>query len=153
MKGILKVYHPEETIKYDIKSSYCKAIYHNNETFLEVEIITNDDCESIEDDSLQCGFPQIAMSISDFPIADKNLAGKTIQVNDTDDETFCNVNLYNEEDAYIYDNRLEFSKDKDGNLQVIWSGEIDDFYTEGTNAIPFKLKCNFKQDEIIIDED
>jgi len=152
MKGILKIYHPEESIKYNIKRSYCKAIYRNSENFLEIEIITDDDFDHIEDDSLQYSFPQLSLSISEFPIPGKELDGKVYLVNDTEEEVYCNVDLFNEDEAFIYENKLEFSKDKEGNLQVLWSGEIDDFFTNSDEVLPFKLKCNFKEDPIDIEE-
>lgn len=94
MKGILKVYHPEETLKYHIKSSYCKAIYSNSQHFLEVEIVTDDGLDHIEDDSLQYHFPQISFSIFDFPITHSQLNGMTFAVNDNQDESFTEVNLF-----------------------------------------------------------
>ncbi|NAW50716.1 hypothetical protein GNY06_04715 [Elizabethkingia argentiflava] len=147
MKGILKVYHPEETLKYNIKSSYCKAVYSNKQNFLEVEIITDDDLDHVEDDSLQYNFPQIALSISDFPINTEQLAGQIFNVNDSDEESYCSVNLYDDEDALIYQNELKFSENAQNELQLVWQGHIDDFYTHSENSIPFKLKCHFKQEE------
>lgn len=148
MKGILKIYHPEETLKYNIKSSYCKAVYSNNENFLEVEIITDDDFDEIEDDSLQYNFPQLSFKISDFPIDGKNLKGKTFTINDSEEESYSEVDLFCEEEAYLYENTLKFITDEQDNLQVLWSGQIDDFYTETDELIPFKLKCNFKEDKL-----
>ena len=68
MKGILKIYHPEETLKYHIKSSYCKAVYSNKKHFLDVEIITDDSLDHVDDDSLQYNYPQLSMNIIEFPI-------------------------------------------------------------------------------------
>ena len=51
-----KIYHPEETLKYHISSTYCKAVYLNSKNFLEVEIITDDSLDHVEDDSLQYNF-------------------------------------------------------------------------------------------------
>lgn len=152
MKGILKVYHPEETLKYNIESSYCKAVYLNKQNFLEVEIITDDSLDHVDDDSLHYNFPQLSLKIQEFPIDNPKLEGKSFEVNDTADEVFTETNLYCDEDAFIYNNKLDFSKNEAGDLQVIWSGEIDDFYTGTDNAIPFKLKCHFRKDKIEIDE-
>lgn len=146
MKGILKIYHPEETLKYNIKSSYCKAVYSNKQNFLEVEIITDDDLDHVDDNSLQYNFPQLSLSISDFPIDTDKLAGQTFNVNDSEEETYCGVDLYDDEDAFIHDNELKFSKDENGDLQLIWQGNIDDFYTFSDEPIAFKLKCHFRQD-------
>lgn len=152
MKGILKIYHPEETLKYNIKSSYCKALYSNKENLLEVEITTDDDLDQVEDDSLQYNFPQISLSISDFPINGNRLAGNTYQVNDTEDQIYCDVNLFNDDDAYLDSNELSFTKNKEGVLEVIWAGQISDFYTNSEEMIPFKLKCNFKEEKIEVED-
>ncbi|QCX52998.1 hypothetical protein [Elizabethkingia sp. JS20170427COW] len=152
MKGILKIYHPEETLKYKIKSTYCKAVYSNNENFLEVEIITDDDLDHVEDDSLQYNFPQISLSISDFPISSQNLDGKTFEIEDDEENSYGEVNLFDDEEAFIYDNKLNFTTDNDGELELIWSGKIDDFYTQSEELIDFKLKCNFRQEELDIED-
>lgn len=152
MKGILKVYHPDETLKYHIKSSYCKPVYSNLKHHLEVEIITSDDLDHVDDDSLQYNFPQIALNISDFPIETDDLVGKTFSISDTEDETFTETNLFDDEEAFIYDNELTFSLDENQELQLLWKGTIDDFYTGSDEPIPFKLKCHFKHDDVEIDE-
>ena len=152
MKGILKIYHPEETLKYTIKSSYCKAIYANNQHFLEVEIITDDTLDHVEDDSLQYQFPQIAFSVSNFPIENETISGKTFIVEDTDEENYTEVDLYDDEDAYVYDNELNFQVNEKEDLNLIWKGKIDDFYTNSDELISFKLKCHFNQDDIEVDE-
>lgn len=153
MKGILKIYHPDETLKYNIKSTYCKAVYSNKQHFLELEIITDDGLDHVDDDSLQYNFPQLSFHISDFPIDSDEIVGKTFQINDSDDEVYTEVNLFDDEEAYIYDNELDFSKDEKGATQVFWKGNIDDFYTGSEEPISFKLKCNFHPDEIDVDED
>lgn len=153
MKGILKIYHPEETLKYHIKSTYCKAVYSNTQHFLEVEIITDDSLDHVEDDSLQYNFPQISLDVFDFPIEDNDVLGKTFLINDSDEENYTEVDLFDDEDAYLYDNELGFENDENGELQLCWKGNISDFYTGSDEPIPFKLKCNFRQDEIEIEED
>ncbi len=153
MKGILKIYHPEETVKYYIKNSYCKSVYSNMQHFLEVEITTDDSLDQVEDDSLQYDFPQISFTISDFPVSDAELAGKIFQINDAPGEIYSEVDLYDDEEAFLYDNELSFQNNSEDVLEVIWKGTIDDFYTGSENPIPFKLKCHFKPDEIEVDED
>ena len=150
MKGILKIYHPEETLKYHLKSTYCKAVYLNNENFLEVEIISDDDVDHVDDDSLQYQFPQIAFHISDFPIETDELLGNTFILND---ENLAEVDLFDDEDAYISENSLKFENDEEGKLILFWKGFITDFYTGSDELIPFKLKCHFKADEIEVEED
>lgn len=153
MKGILKIYHPDETLKYNIKSSYCKAVYSNKQHFLELEIITDDGLDHVDDDSLQYNFPQISLAIFDFPIDNSEIEGKVFTIDDSEEETFSEVNLFDDDEAYIYDNKLEFNQDENGDLQLYWKGNIDDFYTGSDETIPFKLKCHFKQEAIEVDED
>ena len=152
MKGILKIYHPEETLKYHIKSTYCKAVYINSKIFLEVEVITDDSLDHVEDDSLQYNFPQLSLDVFEFPIDSNELEGKTFRIEDTDEETYTEVDLYDDEEAYLYENELTFSKDEEDVLQLFWQGKIDDFYTGSDEPIPFKLKCHFKADDIEIEE-
>lgn len=152
MKGILKIYHPEETLKYHISSTYCKAVYLNSKNFLEVEIITDDSLDHVEDDSLQYNFPQLSLDVFEFPIDSNELEGKIFRIEDTDEETYTEVDLYDDEEAYLYENELSFSKDEEDVLQLFWQGKIDDFYTGSDEPIPFKLKCHFKADDIEIEE-
>ena len=153
MKGILKIYHPDETLKYHIKSTYCKAVYSNSQHFLEVEVITDDSLDHVDDDSLQYNFPQLSLDVFDFPIEDPEIEDKTITVNDSDEETYTEVDLFDDDEAYIYDNELSFAKDENGELQLVWKGNIDDFYTGSDEPIPFKLKCHFKQDDIEVEDE
>lgn len=152
MKGILKIYHPEETLKYNIKSSYCKAIYAGDLHYLEVEIISDDGLDHVDDDSLQYQFPQLSFSISNFPIPNNNLEGQSFQIDDSEDEIYTEVNLFDDEDAYLYDNQLRFVGDEKQSLHLIWDGKIDDFYTHTDTVIPFKLKCNFDEEDIEVED-
>ncbi|KFF28254.1 hypothetical protein [Chryseobacterium vrystaatense] len=153
MKGILKIYHPEETLKYNIRNTYCKAVYSNQQHLLEVEIITDDSLDHVDDDSLQYNFPQLSLEIFDFPIESKEIEGKAFNINDTEEETYTEVDLFDDEDAFIYDNELLFEKNEEGELQVIWKGTIDDFYTGSDTPIPFRLKCEFGQDDIDVGDE
>lgn len=153
MKGILKIYHPDETLKYHLKNTYCKAVYSNKQHLLEVEVITDDSLDHVDDDSLQYNFPQLSLGIFDFPIENADLSGNTFVIEDTDDASYTEVNLYDDEEAFISANELVFSEGADNELQLVWSGKIDDFYTGSDEPISFKLKCSFKEDEIEIDED
>ncbi|KQT24406.1 hypothetical protein ASG22_10370 [Chryseobacterium sp. Leaf405] len=153
MKGILKIYHPEETLKYNIRNTYCKAVYSNQQHVLEVEIITDDGLDHVDDDSLQYNFPQLSLKVFDFLIDSGEIEGKTITINDSDEEIYTEVDLFDDEDAFIYDNELAFEKNEEGELEVIWKGTINDFYTGSETPLPFRLKCEFTQDEIVVDED
>jgi hypothetical protein len=153
MKGILKIYHPEETLKYHIQHSYCKAVYLNEQNLLELEIITDEDLDHVEDDSLQYNFPQISLQISDFPVDSSELVGKIFDIQDFEDEIYTEVDLFDDEEALLHQNKLSFSEDENGELQLIWEGKIDDFYTGKDELISFKLKCHFQPDTPEIDED
>lgn len=153
MKGILKIYHPEETLKYHIQHSYCKAVYLNEKHLLELEIVTDEDLDHVEDDSLQYNFPQLSFNITDFPVDSAKLAGKTFLITDSEEETYTEVDLFDDEDAYLHDNKVSFTEDENGGLQMVWEGKIDDFYTNEDEPISFKLKCHFQPDTINIDED
>ena len=107
----------------------------------------------MEDDSLQYNFPQISLDIFDFPISSADLEGKTFHIEDSDEETFTEVDLFDDEEAYLYQNELSFDVNDVGELELIWTGNIDDFYTGSDEPIPFKLKCDFRQEEIVVDED
>ncbi len=152
MKGILKIYHPEETLKYFIKNTYCKAVYINAQNFLEVEIITDESLDHVEDDSLQYKFPQLSLDIIEFPIKTSELDGQSFVIQDNDEETFTEVDLFDDDEAFLFDNELEFDKNEAGDLQLFWKGNITDFYTGSENQIPFKLKCHFRPDEIEVDD-
>lgn len=153
MKGLLKIYHPEETLKYHINSTYCKSVYSNKQHFLEVEIITDDSLDHVDDDSLQYNFPQLRLNISDFPIDTEELTGNSFEISDTDEDTYTEVDLYDDEEAFLFNSTLSYDQNTEGQLQLCWQGEITDFYTGSDEPIPFKLKCHFKPDEILVDED
>ena len=78
--------------------------------------------------------------------------GKTFKVEDTDEDSYTEVDLYDDEEAFLYENELSFSKDEDDNLQLMWQGKIDDFYTGSDEPLLFRMKCHFKQDDIEIED-
>lgn len=151
MKGLLKIYHPDETLKYYIRNTYCKAVYINSEHILEIEVMTDDSLDHVDDDSLQYNFPQLSFKVSDFPINDAELKNQSFKIS-KEDESYIEVDLFDDEEAYIHDNELTFDIDENGELQLFWKGTIDDFYTGSDEAIPFKLKCHFKHDDIEVDD-
>ena len=153
MKGILKIYHPEETLKYHIKSTYCKAVYSNMEHFLEIEIITDDSLDHVDDDSLQYNFPQLSLKVIEFPLTDAELVGKNFLITDNEDDIYTEVNLFDDEEAFLYESKITFEKDAENELNLLWQGTIDDFYTGSDEPIAFKLKCHFKPDIIEVEED
>ena len=153
MKGLLKIYHPEETLKYHIQHTYCKSVYLNEENLLELEVFTDENLDHVEDDSLQYNYPQLSLHLSDFPVESADLAGKTFVLSDSEEGVYTEVNLYADEEAFLQENKLSFSVDDKGELQLVWEGKMDDFYTGEENSIPFKLKCHFQPDTLDIDED
>ena len=153
MKGILKIYHPEETLKYHIKSTYCKAVYSNMEYFLEIEIITDDSLYGVDDDSLQYNFPQLSLKVIEFPFTDAELVGKNFLITDNENDIYTEVNLFDDEEAFLYESKITFEKDAENELHLLWQGTICDFYTGSNEPIAFKLKCHFKPDVIEVEED
>ncbi len=116
-------------------------------------MVTDDTLDHVDDDSLQYNFPQLSLKVFDFPIDAAELEGKTFIISDSEDETYTEVDLFDDEEAYIYDNELAFGTDENGDTELFWKGNIDDFYTGSTEPVPFKLKCNFKEDALNIDEE
>ena len=53
---------------------------------------------------------------------------------------------------HVCQNELSFSKDENDELQLLWQGKIDDFYTGSDEPILFKLKCHFREDDIEIED-
>lgn len=145
MKGILKIYHPEETLKYHIRSTYCKAVYYNDEYFLNLEIITDESLDHVEDDSLQYNFPQIGLFLNDFPLEKEELRGQKISLSEEEAESYTEVELYDDELANLLENELSFSDAEELNLS--WTGKIKDFFCGNAEPVPFKLKCHFKAEE------
>ncbi len=152
MKGILKIYHPDETLKYHLKSTYCKAVYHNENHLLEIEIISDDSLDHVDDDSLQYNFPQISLALLEYPVENAQLVGQKLQL-DEDGDSYTEVDLFDDEEAYLSANELLFSENSNGDLELCWSGEITDFYKGTDDLIPFKLKCNFRPDLIEVAEE
>ena len=81
------------------------------------------------------------------------LVGQRLSIDDSEEESYTEVDLFDDEDAYIYDNQLSFENDENGELELVWKGTIDDFYTGSDEPTPFKLKCHFRPDELEVDED
>ena len=153
MKGILKIYHPDETMKYHLKSTYCKAVYQNQKHLLELDIISDDSLDHVDDDSLQYNYPQIALEIFEYLLPGEELDKLTITMSEEDAAEHTEVDIFDDDDAYLLDNELSFTRDESGVLYLVWKGAINDFYTNSEHAIPFKLKCDFREEELQIAED
>jgi len=152
----IKFFHPEDTFTYFIEKCFCKVIYSGNQHLLLIEIHSNDDLDHVEGDSLQNDFPQVILSVDDFPVdvnSLEELDGLTIQIPtsyvEAEDEEgdvveyyYTNANFV--DDNYEVDsNSLQFFKDANGILCVKWTGEIPDFTEETDEMIPFEINCAF----------
>lgn len=157
----IKFFHPEETFTYYIEKCFCKVVYSGQQHQLLIEIHSSDDLDHVEDDSLQNDFPQVVMSIDDFPLhvsSVDELNGKTVEiptsyveVEDEDGEladVFYTTINFSEDSFEADNNKLTFSKDESGNLCVNWKGEVFDFTEESDELIPFEVSCAFVPQKI-----
>jgi hypothetical protein len=164
MKGLVKFYHPDETLEYHIRKCFCKVVFLNNKNTLVVEIESDDDLDHVEEDSYQNEYPQVFFSIEDFEIPVKTvhqLSGKSFQIpsfeekenenGDLEEVYYTNLNINDEEDLETDNNELKFGKDEQGNLKLIWQGYCNDFVTQ-EDLIHFKISCSFTQDVLDIDD-
>ncbi|MDO5509859.1 MAG: hypothetical protein Q4F57_04125 [Weeksellaceae bacterium] len=163
MSGTVKFYHPDETLVYNIEQCFCKVVYLKKQTCLVLEIISSEDLDHCEEDSLQNEFPQIIMNIDDFPInlqtkdelidSQISIVQGTAEIQDEEGEDievfYTNLEVV-EDDFELNNNELNFSKSKNGHLSVVWTGEVEDFITKSEDKIPFKVKCIFVNKKIEI---
>lgn len=166
MNGKIKFFHPEETFVYNIDKSFCKVVYLKQKNCLVIEIESTEDLDHLEEDSLQNEFPKVILNIDDFPIAANHkdqLAGNayeipesTVEEEDEDGEIeeiyYTNLSV-NEEDFELNENRVSFSKNQEGILNLQWNGIVDDFTEKTEESIPFEVKCPLVQKAIEIRED
>ncbi len=158
----------DETLQYFIKQSYGKVLFQNKQNVLFFEAVSTDDLDHVEGDSLQNKFPEIILSIEDFPIDCETLEGlldrelniplSVGEAINADGETFevfyTNLNLNDEEDLATNDNILTFKNDEEGNLYLNWKGTCDHFDQE-EESIQFEVQCpmNFKEEKELYLED
>ena len=81
------------------------------EHFLEIEIITDDSLDHVDDDSLQYNFPQLSLKVIEFPLTDAELVGKNFLITDNEDDIYTEVNLFDDEEAFLYESKITFEKD------------------------------------------
>jgi len=157
----IKFFHPEETFTYYIQKCFCKVVYSGKQHQLLIEIHSTEDLDHVEDDSLQNDFPQVVLSIDDFPVnvaSVNELNGKTIEIPDSyveiEDEEgeieeffYTNVNFL-EDDFEADNNKLSFFKDSSGTLCLKWKGEVSDFTGQTDGHIPFEVECAFVPQKI-----
>ncbi len=164
MKGLVKFYHPDETLEYRIRKCFCKVVFLNQKNTLVVEIESDDDLDHVEEDSFQNEYPQVIFNIEDFEIPVKTiqqLSGKSFLIpayeekenenGDMEDVYYTNLNINDEEDLETDSNELKFGKDEQGNLKLIWQGYCDDFITR-EEPLKFKVSCSFTKDLLEIDD-
>lgn len=153
----IKFFHPEETLVYHIEKCFCKVVYSGQQYQLLVEIHSTDELDFVEDDAIQSNFPQVTLSIDDFPVQYKSvdeLAGKTIEIpecyvefedeeGDIEEFFYTNVN-FSDNDYEADKNKLSFYKNDLGVLCLKWKGEVQDFTEETDDYISFELDCAFQ---------
>ncbi|MDR3273414.1 MAG: hypothetical protein LBT29_08045 [Flavobacteriaceae bacterium] len=160
MKGLVKFYHPDETLIYHIRKSFCKVVFLNNQNSLVVEIESDDDLDHVEEDSYQNDYPQIFMNIDDFAVSVKSvnqLAGKVFRIpsseekenehGEPDEVYYTNLNINDEDDLETDENEVKFGRDGKGNLKMLWTGICEDFVAGNPDPLKFKVSCIFSEDE------
>lgn len=157
----IKFFHPEETFTYYIEKCFCKVVFSGQQHQLLIEIHSNDDLDHVEDDSLQNDFPQVVLSVDDFPVnvsSVQELNGKSIEIPncfvEVEDEEgeieelfYTNVN-FSEDDFEADNNKLNFFKNDSGTLCLRWKGEVSDFTGQTDELIPFEVECAFVPQKI-----
>ncbi|MDR1877814.1 MAG: hypothetical protein LBQ84_09350 [Flavobacteriaceae bacterium] len=164
MNGLIKFYHPDETLEYHIRKCFCKVVFLNNKNTLVVEIESDDDLNHVEEDSYQNEYPQVSFTIEDFEIpvrTVRQLSGKSFHIpafeevenenGDWEEVYYTNLNINDEEDLETDDNELKFGKDEQGNLKLIWQGYCNDFITH-EESLRFKVSCSFTQGFLEVDD-
>lgn len=152
----IKFFHPEETFTYYIEKCFCKVVYSGQQHQLLIEIHSTDNLDHVEDDSLQNDFPQVIMSIDDFPLpisSVEELDGRTFEIPNSfveiEDEDGDLVEIYyttinfSEDNFEADNNTLSFFKNEEGTLCVKWKGEVLDFTEDTEQFIPFEVSCAF----------
>lgn len=157
----IKFFHPEETFTYYIDKCLCKVIYSGQQHQLFIEIHSTDELDHVEDDALQNEFPQVILSVDDFPISitsREDLENKEViipnsyvELEDEEGELeefyYTNVN-FSDENFESDNNQLSFTCDPSGILCLKWKGEVQDFTEQTDDYIPFEVECAFVPQKI-----
>lgn len=159
----IKFFHKEGTFNYYIEKCLCKVVYAHDQHLLLIEVHSTDDLEHVDEDSIQNDFPQVVLSIDDFPVSFQSLEELENQVIDipssfveleNDDgeiEEFFYTNVnFSVEDFEADDNELQFYKDETGVLGVKWRGRVQDFIQDSEEYIPFEVDCIFTSPKLEI---
>lgn len=163
MSGTIKFFHPEETFIYHVEKSFYKVVFLKKKNCLVLEIESTEDLDHLEEDSLQNEYPKVILNIDDFPVnvqTSKNLFGNSYEIPEStmeeEDEEgeiqevyYTNLSV-NEDDFELNDNYLTFSKNKNGQLHLLWKGKVDDFTETTDNVINFEVDCYFVNKKIEI---
>lgn len=153
----IKFFHPEETFTYYIEKCFCKVVYSGKQHQLLIEVHSTDDLDHVEVDSLQNDYPQVILSVEDFPVpvsTPGDLVGKTFEIPECyaemEDEEgeieeiyYTNVN-FSDENFEADNNHLSFFKNDAGTLCLKWKGKVQDFTEDSDDYIPFEVECVFK---------
>lgn len=157
----IKFFHPEETFTYFVNKCFCKVVYSDKKHHLFIEIFSSDNLDHVEEDAIQNNFPEVVISIDDFPInlqSVDQLVGQTIEIpysyeekeneeGEMEDVYYTTFN-FSDELFEADENRLEFSQNQAGQLCLKWSGKIQDFTEETEDYFPFELECVFSEPEL-----
>ncbi len=167
MKPQIQFFFPEETLQYKIKQSVGKILYQNKQNVLFFELESTDDLYHVEGDSVQNSFPEIILSIEDFPVScaeledllDQELeiplsVGEVVdEEGDAQEVFYTNLNLNDEEDLETNENSLKFLKDNAGDLCLLWKGKCSHFEDDDQD-VNFEVfsKLNYKEETKDYDE-
>ncbi|MXV38629.1 hypothetical protein GO491_08065 [Flavobacteriaceae bacterium Ap0902] len=163
MSDTIKFFHPEETFLYFPEKSFCKVVFLKQQNCLILEIESTEDLDHLEEDSLQNEFPKVLFNVDDFPISFQNkkqLVAQTVEIpvgtgeveneeGEMDEVFYTNLSV-NDGDYELFNNIIKFNEDKNGDLRVFWTGEVDDFTEVSDEPMAFEIDCSLKSKKIEI---
>ncbi len=149
-KGLLKIYHPEETLRYTLQNAFAKAAYAQGQYLLDAEFCSDDSLDHVDDDSLQYKFPQIELLIKDIELSGEDLTLQTLELSTEDCYSFIELDIFDDEDSFVTECKISFTKENKDSQEILvckMEGMMNDFYRLTENEIPFKLKsyCNIAE--------
>ncbi len=161
MKPKINFYLKDETLHYLIKKSFGKVIFQNNQNVLLFEVESTDDLDHVEGDSLQNEYPEIVLSIEDFPVHCahiEELLDNTLTIplsvgeieneeGESEEVYYTNLNLNDEIDLETNENMIRILKGDDEQLYLEWKGKCEHFQDEN-ETINFEIlsKIEFNLD-------
>lgn len=166
MSATIKFFHPDETFLYYLDKSFCKVVYLKKKNCLVLEIESTEELDHLDEDSLQNEYPKVILNIDDFPINVSHkdeLANNSYEIIDgtveEEDEEGDLIDVFytnlkvNEDEYELNENKISFSTTKEGKLQVLWTGEVEDFTESTDDVITFEVNCILEEKEIVVLED